>query len=48
MIDGESIAEPAVGRGAFVMNTNVEIQQAFEDYQHGRLGEIPARLRNAV
>jgi hypothetical protein len=24
------------------MNTDSEIKQAFEDYRHGRMGEIPA------
>ena len=45
VMDGEPIAEPIVGRGPFVMNTHAEIQQAFEDYQLGRMGEIPAAVR---
>jgi len=44
VMDGEPIAEPVVGRGPFVMNTDAEIQQASEDYQHGRMGEIPAAV----
>ena len=44
VMDGEPIPEPVVGRGPFVMNTDAEIQQAFEDYQHGRMGEIPAAV----
>lgn len=40
VMDGEPFAEPVVGHGPFVMNTRAEIQQAFEDYQLGKMGEI--------
>jgi redox-sensitive bicupin YhaK (pirin superfamily) len=42
LMDGEPFDEPVVGHGPFVMNSRAEIQQAFEDYQLGRMGEIPA------
>ena len=41
VMDGEPITEPVVGQGPFVMNSRAEIQQAFEDFQHGRMGELP-------
>jgi len=40
VMDGEPIAEPVVGHGPFVMNSRAEIQQAFEDYELGRMGEL--------
>jgi quercetin 2,3-dioxygenase len=40
LMSGEPIDEPIVGRGPFVMNTLTEIQQAFEDYQLGRMGDL--------
>ena len=40
VMDGEPIAELVVGYGPFVMNSKAEIQQAFEEYQLGKMGEI--------
>ena len=40
VMSGEPIAEPVVGHGPFVMNSRAEIQQAFEDYQLGKMGEL--------
>ena len=40
VMDGEPIDEPIFGQGPFVMNSRAEIQQAFEDFQLGRMGEL--------
>ena len=45
LMDGEPIAEPVVGHGPFVMNSRAEIQQALEDDQLGRMGELALTQR---
>ena len=42
MLGGRPIREPVAAYGPFVMSTRAEIVQAFEDYEKGRLGTVPA------
>lgn len=40
ILTGESLNEPIVGYGPFVMNSEAEIKQAFIDFQSGKMGQI--------
>ncbi|KEY88562.1 pirin family protein [Pseudomonas sp. SWRI59] len=42
LLSGEPIDEPIVGYGPFVMNSEAEIAESFDDFHAGRFGQMPA------
>jgi hypothetical protein len=39
ILAGEPIREPCVAQGSMVMNTNEEINRAYQEYQSGNFGQ---------
>ncbi len=42
LLGGVPLREPIASYGPFVMNSHADIVQAFEDYQSGKMGAVPA------
>jgi len=46
ILGGLPIGEPVAWSGPFVMNSHAELAQAYDDFQNGKLGTIPAKRPN--
>ncbi|MDD1015104.1 pirin family protein [Pseudomonas rubra] len=44
LLSGESLEEPIVGYGPFVMNSDAEIAEAFDDFRAGRFGLMSGQV----
>lgn len=42
IVGGQPIREPLAWAGPFVMNTKAEVLQAYQDFQRGSFGQVPA------
>jgi quercetin 2,3-dioxygenase len=46
VLSGEPLNDPIVGYGPFVMNSEAQIAEAFEDFNAGRFGSIAPQIRS--
>ncbi len=48
VLSGEPLNDPIVGYGPFVMNSEAQIAEAFEDFHAGRFGRIAPQTRSGA